>query len=180
MYGFPLTIYMLTALLGRLPVPEPFAHISGNLWASLLLGSWAAGPFMLLGGILMLAGFIVLSVAWRTLYRAGGTLVTHGPYAVVRHPQYSALFLVIVGALIQWPTILTLLMAPILTAAYVRLGWREEREMEGRFGEAYREYRRRVPGFIPALPLPGAAPPGERPAGEQAHDRPTRAKVTEG
>lgn len=31
MYGFPLTIYLLTALLGRAPFPDPFAHNSGNL-----------------------------------------------------------------------------------------------------------------------------------------------------
>ena len=63
------------------------------------------------------------------------------------------LFLVILGALVQWPTVLTLLMAPVLVVTYVRLAWREEREMQARFGEAYREYRGHVPGFIPAVPL---------------------------
>lgn len=154
MYGFPLTIYLLAGLLGRLPVPEPFAHLNGNLWATLVLGPWAAAPLMVVGGLLILAGTLALAAAWKVLYRAQGALVTRGPYAAVRHPQYSALFLVILGALMQWPTIPTLVMAPVLVVAYVRLAWREERETEARFGEAYREYRRRVPGFIPALPLP--------------------------
>lgn len=158
MYGFPLTIYVLTALLGQLQVPEPFAHMSGNLWATLVLGQWMAGPLMFVGGLMILAGAGVLAVAWNWVYRAQGALVTAGPYAVVRHPQYSALFLVILGALVQWPTILTLIMAPVLVAAYVRLAWREERELEARFGEAYRAYRRRVPGFVPALRIPGMEP----------------------
>ncbi|MGH7325607.1 MAG: methyltransferase family protein [Candidatus Rokuibacteriota bacterium] len=151
---FPLTIYLLTTLLGSLPVPQPFAHMSGNLWASLVLGSTMGTPLMVVGGLLILAGTLSLRIAWRMLYRASGELVTHGPYAVVRHPQYSALFLIIVGALVQWPTIPTLLMAPALIVAYVRLAWREEREMEAQFGAAYWGYRRRVPGFIPALPVP--------------------------
>ena len=154
MFGFPLTIYLLTSVLGRLRVPQPFAHLNGNLWATLLLGPWAAAPLMFVGGLLILAGTLVLATAWRVLHRAHGALVTRGAYAVVRHPQYSALFLVILGALIQWPTILTLLMAPALVVAYVRLACREEREMEARFGEAYREYLRLGPGFIPAMPLP--------------------------
>jgi protein-S-isoprenylcysteine O-methyltransferase Ste14 len=40
--------------------------------------------------------------------------------------------------LIQWPTILTLIMFPILTYAYYRLSLREEHDMEAKFGEAYR------------------------------------------
>lgn len=155
MFGFPLTIYVLTALIGSLAVPEPFAHASGNLWATLVLGQWIAGPLMLVGGLVMLAGILVLGAAWKRVYRAQGALVTAGPYAVVRHPQYSGLFLVILGALVQWPTILTVLMAPILVGAYVRLAWGEERELETRFGTAYLGYRGRVPGFVPALRLPG-------------------------
>lgn len=157
MFGFPLTIYVLTALLGQLPVAQPFAHLSGNLWATLVIGQWIAGPLMLVGGLMILAGTLVLPVAWKRIYRAEGALVTAGPYAVVRHPQYSALFVIILGALVQWPTILTVLMAPILVGAYVRLAWREERELEAEFPEAYRAYRRRVAGFVPALSLPAMA-----------------------
>ncbi|MGH7318336.1 MAG: methyltransferase family protein [Candidatus Rokuibacteriota bacterium] len=157
MYGFPLTIYLLTSVFGALPVPEPFAHAAGNLWGTLLLGPAAARPLMVLGDLFLLVGTLVLAIAWGMLYRARGGLVTRGPYAAVRHPQYSALALIILGALVQWPTLPTLLMAPVLIIAYVRLAWWEEREMEARFGEPYRAYRRRVPGFVPALPLPGVA-----------------------
>jgi protein-S-isoprenylcysteine O-methyltransferase Ste14 len=104
---------------------------------------------MLAGTLVILVGLLILGAAWKVLHRARGGLVAHGPYAVTRHPQYGALFLVIFGALVQWPTLPTLLMAPALVVAYVRLASREEREMEARFGRAYREYRSQVPGFIP-------------------------------
>ena len=51
--------------------------------------------------------------------------------------------------LIQWPTIATLVMFPILSVVYYRLAMREERDVEARFGEAYRTYRAQVPAFIP-------------------------------
>jgi protein-S-isoprenylcysteine O-methyltransferase Ste14 len=149
MYGFPLTIYLLTTWLGRFPVAAPFAHASGNLWASLALGGWGAGFLMTLGGLVILLGMIVMGQGWQAIHQAHGGLVTGGIYGKVRHPQYAGLALVILGALIQWPTLLTLAMAPVLLASYVRLARREERDLEARFGKAYRTYRGRVPMFMP-------------------------------
>lgn len=150
MYGFPLTIYLLTAWLGSFPAAEPFSHASGNLWASLLLGGWGAGLLMGLGGVLIILGVVLMARGWRRIHAAPAGLVTDGVYAKIRHPQYAGIGLTILGALIQWPTLLTLLMAPVLLASYVRLARREERELEARFGAAYRAYRARVPGFLPA------------------------------
>lgn len=151
MYGFPLTIYLLTAILGRAPFPDPFAHASGNLIASLLgLGEWWSGFFMLLGGAIIVAAVVIVASAWRRIHDADGkALVTDGPYAVVRHPQYTGLMLGILGALVQWPTLLTLIMAPILVFTYYRLARREERELEKRFGEEYTAYRARTPMLLP-------------------------------
>lgn len=167
MYGFPLTIYLLTALLGRAPFPNPFAHSSGNLIASLLgLGEDGAGVFMALGGAVMFLAVCVVSIAWRTIHAARGDLVTDGLYAVVRHPQYSGLMLAVLGALIQWPTLPTLVMAPILVVTYYRLARREERELAARFGERYAAYRARTPMLLPTWPgrtrhaAPGYASPG--------------------
>ncbi|MGH8068240.1 MAG: methyltransferase family protein [Candidatus Entotheonellia bacterium] len=149
MYGFPLTIYLLTTWLGRFPVAAPFAHASGNLWASLALGGWGAGLFMTLGGLVILLGMLLMGQGWQVIHQAQGSLVTSGVYGKIRHPQYVGIGLVILGALIQWPTLLTLLMAPVLLASYGRLARREGRELEARFGEEYRNYRERVPMFIP-------------------------------
>ncbi len=90
---------------------------------------------------------------WRQIHQANGALVTDGIYARVRHPQYVGLFMLIGSLLIQWPTFLSLLMAPLLIVAYVRLARREERELEAQFGQAYRDYRARVSAFWPRLSL---------------------------
>ena len=148
MYGFPLTIYLLTAWLGRFPAAEPFAHAAGNLWATLLLGPWSAGLLMGLGGVLIIAGVALIISGWRSIHSGIG-LVTDGIYAKIRHPQYAGIGITILGALIQWPTLLTLVMAPVLLASYARLARKEEQELEARFGEAYRAYRERVPAFVP-------------------------------
>jgi protein-S-isoprenylcysteine O-methyltransferase Ste14 len=132
MDGFPLTIYLLTTWLGRFPVAAPFAHASGNLWASLALGGWGAGLFMTLGGLVILLGMIVMGLSWQAIHQAQGDLVTDGIYGKVRHPQYTSIGLVILGALIQWPTLPTLLRAPVLLASYVRLARREERDLAAR------------------------------------------------
>jgi protein-S-isoprenylcysteine O-methyltransferase Ste14 len=53
------------------------------------------------------------------------------------------------GFLVQWPTLLTLAMFPVLTAMYVKLARTEEREALAEFGRAYKDYARDVPAFVP-------------------------------
>lgn len=55
------------------------------------------------------------------------------------------------GFLLQWPTILTLAMFPVLTVMYVKLARDEELEARTEFGEAYPRYAADVPAFIPRL-----------------------------
>lgn len=151
MYGFPLTIYILTAALGsRYPALNPFAHESGHLWVAFFKG----GAIMLtlihvISNGLMLAGFMIMAAGWRKVHGARGAMVTDGIYGFVRHPQYSGLFLVTIGLLIQWPTIITALMWPVLVTAYYKLSKKEEEEMEQEFGEAYGKYKEKTPMFIP-------------------------------
>ncbi len=153
MYGFPLTIYILTTFLGsRYPVMNPFSHASGHLWVTLLGG----GPAMMtaihiVSNALMFGGLAMIAVGWRQVHRAQGALVTDGLYRWVRHPQYSGLILITIGLLIQWPTLITALTWPVLLVMYIRLARREEAEMERQFGDAYRAYAAQVPRFIPRL-----------------------------
>jgi protein-S-isoprenylcysteine O-methyltransferase Ste14 len=159
MYGFPLTIYILTAVLGsRYPALNPFSHASGHLWITFLGGgAWMSVVIHLVSNGLMLGGLLLMGVGWRQIHRGQGGLVTDGVYGWVRHPQYAGLFLITVGMLVQWPTIITVATWPILLAVYYRLARREEREAEARFGEAYQAYRARVPMFVPRL-RPGPEP----------------------
>ncbi len=156
MYGFPLTIYLLSGWLqANYPGIDWLSHDAGHL-PEMLFG-WKAnphfGPFHLLSFVFIGGGFILISAAWNLLYKAQreGTLATAGPYAALRHPQYVGFVLVLFGFLLQWPTILTLAMFPVLVLMYVRLARSEEREALAEFGDAYRRYVDGVPAFMPRL-----------------------------
>jgi len=154
MYGFPLTIYFLSGWLAdKFPGVNWLAHDSGHLLE--MMFGWRAnphfGPFHMLSLLFIGGGFWLLSASWPVLYRVvqGGKLASSGPYARIRHPQYVAFLLVMFGFLLQWPTLITLLMFPILLVVYVRLARAEEREAADRFGAEWQEYASHTPGFIP-------------------------------
>jgi protein-S-isoprenylcysteine O-methyltransferase Ste14 len=156
MYGFPLTIYLLFGWLqSRYPKIDWLSHDAGHL-PEMLFG-WKAnphlGPFHLLSFAFIGGGFVLIANAWRVLYEAQrqGALATTGPYAFVRHPQYAGFILVMFGFLLQWPTLLTLVMFPVLVWMYIRLARSEEREAEAEFGEAYAHYAARTPAWLPRL-----------------------------
>ncbi len=153
MYGLPLTIYFLTQWFGAsYPVLNPFSHAHGHLWLvwlGLADSAAAMSVLHLLSNGIIILGFYLLYQGWKLIYHSDGRLVTEGIYARLRHPQYSGLFLITVGFLIQWPTLVTLLMWPILIYAYYRLAMREEAEVSRKYPEQYAAYRARVPGFVP-------------------------------
>ena len=156
MYGFPLTIYLLSGWLqSRYPNVNWFSHDAGHL-LEMLFGSRAnphSGLFHILSFVFIGGGFVLISMSWKVLYAAQREhrLATTGPYAYVRHPQYVGFIMVMLGFLLQWPTLLTLAMFPVLVFMYVRLAKTEEREALSEFGDAYRRYMHEVPGFIPSL-----------------------------
>jgi protein-S-isoprenylcysteine O-methyltransferase Ste14 len=154
MYGFPLTIYLLAGWLGRhYPGLDLLSHDAGHLWWTLL--GWQGdphwNPLHLLSTLLIGGGFVLLAASWRVLYEAQRqhTLAVTGPYARLRHPQYAGFVVIMLGFLLQWPTLLTLLMFPMLVTMYVRLAHREEREVLSEFGEVYARYAVTTPAFFP-------------------------------
>jgi len=151
MYGFPLTIFMLTSWMGdAYPALQPFSHKLGHLWVVVFGGSELAWVLVMgLSLVLMLMGYLLLSNGWTQIHAAHARLVTDGIYAYARHPQYTGLFFVIGGFLVQWPTLPTVLMAPILFFAYVHLAKVEERRALAEFGETYAAYARKTPAFFP-------------------------------
>jgi protein-S-isoprenylcysteine O-methyltransferase Ste14 len=156
MYGVPLTIYLISGWLqARYPGIDLLSHDAGHLWLTLfgIKGDPHFGPLHLISGLVIGGGFILLSAAWNTLYQAQRhrRLATTGVYGRIRHPQYVAFILIMLGFLIQWPTILTLAMFPLLVAMYVRLARSEEREAARVFGAEYIAYEAAVPGWFPRL-----------------------------
>ena len=154
MYGLPLTIYFLLPWLSaKYPGIDFLSHDAGHLPEMIFgwQGNPHLGPFHIASDILIFGGFLMLSSAWRVLYKAQQEhrLATTGLYARMRHPQYVAFILIMLGFLLQWPTILTLVMFPILVWMYARLAKAEERDALTEFGQEYEAYRRRTPGFIP-------------------------------
>ena len=165
MYGFPLTIYLLSGWLAkRYPGIDLLGHNSGHLWETVLgnKGDPHFSVLHILSYVAIFAGFGLLSASWRVLYEAQRVrqLATLGPYSYVRHPQYIGFIMIMIGFLLQWPTLLTLIMFPILLTMYVRLARREERESLAAFGEAYARYTEITPAFIPRR-WPGLAAAGQ-------------------
>jgi protein-S-isoprenylcysteine O-methyltransferase Ste14 len=156
MYGFPLTIYLLSGwLTSRYPGVDFFSHDAGHLLETLF--GWRAnphfGPFHMLSFVFIGGGFWLLSAAWRVLYDAqrNNRIATTGAYSRIRHPQYVGFVLIMFGFLLQWPTLVTLIMFPVLVIVYLLLARREERDALAQFGEAYRAYMASTPAFVPRM-----------------------------
>lgn len=154
MYGFPLTIYLLSGwLIKRFPNLDLYSHNNGHLWETLfdLKGNPHMNIIHTLSLLLIGGGFFLIASAWNVLYRAkrAHQLAISGPYAYIRHPQYLGFILIIIGFLIQWPTLPTLIMFPILILLYTHLARREEQDSRREFGNKYRDYMQKVPAFLP-------------------------------
>lgn len=155
MYGIPLTVYLLGSWLGsRFPLLRN-THAGGHLWNDLTgwTGDPHLSPFHLASYVLIGGGFWLVAVGWRHLHDAAQAdrLATRGPYAQVRHPQYDGFLLVMIGFLLQWPTIPTLIMFPVLAYIYARLARTEERVVAQQFGREWDEYAARTPAFVPKV-----------------------------
>jgi hypothetical protein len=150
MYGLPLTMYLIAWLTGRTEYVTD--HFRGHAWAY-LLGWGDAGAIVcdVIGQLLIVAGAVLGIVGWRQIYRGQSGLVCSGLYRRIRHPQYAGFFLFLLGSSINWPTLLTLLMLPILVVVYYRLAKREEADALAQFGDEYRRYQATSGMFWPRI-----------------------------
>ena len=155
MYGYPLTIYLLSGPLSGLVPGINLSHNSGHIWNDLIgwNGDPHLSPFHIASYALIGGGFWLIAAGWKPLFQAQkeGRLATAGPYARIRHPQYAGFVVVMIGFLVQWPTIVTLAMFPILVVAYRKLAIREERDVAAKFGSEWDTYAAARPRFIPRL-----------------------------
>lgn len=170
MYGFPLTVYLLSGWLGsRFPARDPSSHDAGHLWHTLL--AWEGDPHLdplhVMSNGAIFGGFLILASAWPVLYRAqrANGLAMTGPYALVRHPQYVGFAVIMLGFLLQSPTLPTLVMFPVMLWVSARLARREEPDTRARFGAAYDAYAAAAPAFLPRLGRPVSGSTSRRGSG---------------
>ena len=158
MYGFPLTIYFLSGWLSEnYPDIDFLVHENGHLLHIFFgfEGNAHFDPLHIVSNVLIIMGFFILSSAWNVLHKAQKTktLADSGWYARCRHPQYVAFILIMFGFLLQWPTIPTLVMFPILVVVYVQLANREEEKVISEFGDEYLSYMSNTPAWLPKLKI---------------------------
>ena len=154
MYGFPLTIYLIVRVAAQaisgcrlFPMTQAICGTRCLVGPIRTLIRSHCEQYFDLWWIHSARG------AWKVLFEAQRThtLTTTGPYAYVRHPQYAGFILIMFGFLLQWPTLITLVMFPILVTMYVKLAQREDGEVLEEFGEQYRRYAALTPAFFPHL-----------------------------
>ncbi|MFQ5638182.1 MAG: methyltransferase family protein [bacterium] len=137
MFGWPLLIFLLSPIVEVPSLRGPMRAVFGHYGA--LIGTWVS-----------MIGLGLIALGWQKIHKATG-LVTSGIYKFVRHPQYTGMFLFTLGWILHWPSVITLILWPILVAAYVWLARREEKFVIEEFGEAYRDYAERTPRFVPGI-----------------------------
>jgi protein-S-isoprenylcysteine O-methyltransferase Ste14 len=150
MFGIPMSMYIISWAIGR-RLPE------GILWGHTLfqqfgdLGLLLSYGFILLGLVLVVWGWGVIFKRYWSKEEGRGELVTHGIYALIRHPQYTGFMIITLGMLCDWATLPMLIMWPIMAVLYYRLARKEEADMLEEFGQPYQEYRARTGMFLPRL-----------------------------
>ncbi|MGA1872643.1 MAG: methyltransferase family protein [Thermoplasmatota archaeon] len=144
MYGIPLTVMFASRAFNT----STGASVDPVMTIRLLGVDFGFTAPMIYGTLLMALGTIIVVIGWVTLYRNidRDGLVTSGIYSVSRHPQYLGFLLVIYGWIIGWTTVLTVIFGLILFLVYIRVCFREEKEMD--LDHDYGSYKEKVPFMI--------------------------------
>jgi protein-S-isoprenylcysteine O-methyltransferase Ste14 len=137
MFGWPLVLFILSPIFDVPVIARKYFETFGHFPARV-------------GTLISIFGVVLISIGWAKIHKADG-LVTDGIYKFIRHPQYTGIFLFTLGWLIHWPSVITLILWPILTLSYIWLALQEEKDLTASYGEAYLEYARKTKRFIPYL-----------------------------
>jgi protein-S-isoprenylcysteine O-methyltransferase Ste14 len=145
MYGAPLAVYFLSNHFTQ----ESSTEIVHSIVFKLEFFSISLGfdLWMTFGSIAILIGMIIIAIGWYQLWKCKNSLLTQGAYKYSRHPQYVGFLYTIWGWMIAWPTITTIVFAPLLTWAYLNAAKKEE-EFMLKENSAYQAYKKRTPFLI--------------------------------
>ncbi|MHC4993001.1 MAG: methyltransferase family protein [Planctomycetota bacterium] len=124
-------------------------------WSSVPLPTWlgwvAIGVLTaLLPALVWVFRSIGRNITETTLVKSDHQLVTHGAYALVRHPLYTVggLLLICISIVTTSWLIGAMTLAALIAIRVVVIP-REERSLIENFGDGYRDYRRRTPAVVP-------------------------------
>ena len=150
MYGIPLTMFFFMGYFGYIKI------FSLEFLLTKIVGEipfYTVYHYYVFPASKFIIGFGMLLVifGWYQIYQAKGKLVKTGLYKYIRNPQYLGFLLITGGLNIQWLTIITTALWPVLAFLYYRLSKIEEKESEAKYGEEFLEYKRKTPRFIPRL-----------------------------
>jgi len=148
--GAATLLYLVILILLWRPLPIELRESSRM--ALVLLGAAIYFPSLglYLWGLRALGTMFGAASGFGVRLHAGHQLVIDGPFSVVRHPMYLAVFLAGIGGLLLYRTWAMLFFASNMLGLIFRAR-REDRAMEAEFGESWRAYAERVPAFLPRL-----------------------------
>ncbi|MCX7747800.1 MAG: isoprenylcysteine carboxylmethyltransferase family protein [Clostridia bacterium] len=148
MHGIPMSMYLISWVIGK-NLPE------GVLWGHTLFNQ-IGYTGMYINIVCAITALCMIGNGWYNIYHkywskesGKGKVVNKGVYKYIRHPQYTGFMLLTAGMIIQWATLPTLIMWPMIVWMYYRLAKREERDMIAEFGEEYVSYKKKTKMFIP-------------------------------
>ena len=148
MHGIPFSMYLIAGIIGRkLP--------NGVLWGHTFFDE-IGYLGMYISIVLTVIALVIIVIGWHDIYhgywkkaKGTGKVIKTGVYKYIRHPQYTGVLLISFGIILNWATLTSILMFPVIVWMYVRLSKKEEKDMIDEFGEEYVMYMKKTKRFIP-------------------------------
>ncbi len=150
MYGIPLTMYFFMGAFGYIKIFSIEFLLTQVIGQTAFYNVYHYYVFPLSKFVIGF-GILLVVFGWYQIYEAKGKLVKTGLYKYTRNPQYIGFLLITGGLNIQWLTIITTALWPVLALLYWRLAKIEEKESEAKYGEEFLEYKHTTPRFVPRL-----------------------------
>ena len=134
---------------GHNPYPSGAAHVLSALTAL----AWIGAMLTILGLMLAIWAWVTIGRNWSAavVVRRDHELIMRGPYAILRHPIYTAVLLMFIGTVLAVDTIEAFVGFLLIAASlWIKMG-QEERLMMRQFPDDYPAYRQRVKRLIPFI-----------------------------
>ena len=144
MYGVAFSLYLYFSMIHKPVALRPFWPPSNYT----IFQHYIRFPVLIIGWSI---GIAIIWKAWSRINQNREGLVTDGIYSYIRHPQHVGLMFIALGTLIFCPTPMQLILFIILMLMYYRLSIIEDKELESKFGDSFKQYKENTGRFFPKL-----------------------------